>query len=264
MTLTGKGEPGLAPALRDGAPGREYGSPGFLSGGPVPINDGPAPEHGNLVRGYPEIAAGGWRLRAEVPDGIFSLAVGAGDDAVEYAEAAGPWLPPGALDRVGEGALAQLGAVRKLAARAGLGYLGVMTGQGGQDGPANGRPWMVMLGIAATGFRPPPGVEPRGLLATLLRHQYPGPSALVEEFETARGQAVGVRRCDQLTLPGPPAERRARAIDTGISQAFVIFPEAGLIGAVTGYCFDVSDIDLATLFTAKIAHGLVPVPAPGH
>ncbi len=271
-----------------------------------------------------EIAAGAWRLRAEMPDGIVSLAVEADDEAAaaEHAELARRWLEPGAPDRAREEAVAQLAAARAVVAGAGLGYLGVLTGV------AEGRPRMIVLGIgstalpaqagaaeagaaeagAATPGSPqtgppqtspsqtgPAGIGPGRLLASLLRQRYPEPWALVEEFETPHGHAVGVRRCDQFARPAklsrpaetprpaqltaaaeltgtqaPPAGShdpspgtQSRAIDTGISQALVIFPEAGLVGAVTGYCFDVSDIDLATLFTARIAHGLVPVPAPG-
>jgi hypothetical protein len=36
----------------------------------------------------------------------------------------------------------------------------------------------------------------------------------------------------------------------------VIFPEAKLLGVVTGFCFDPDDIDLTTVFTAAIAHRL--------
>jgi hypothetical protein len=216
-----------------------------------------------------EVAAGRWRLRAEVPGRIVSLAAGADDEtaAAEHAEVARRWLPPDAPVRVRDEALAHLAAARELAARGGLGYLGVLTGQAG------GRPRMVLLGIAATTFRPPAGVEPGGLLAALLRHQYPAPSALVEEFETPHGPAVGVRRCERITLPGRPglpgrpdhrqqAGGAGRAIEAGISQALVIFPKAGLLGTVTGFCPDAADIDLAAVFTARIAHGLIAVQAP--
>jgi hypothetical protein len=46
----------------------------------------------------------------------------------------------------------------------------------------------------------------------------------------------------------------------------VIFPEAQLLGIITGFCFDPDDIDLTTVFTAAIAHRmtarLVPTIAP--
>jgi hypothetical protein len=258
-----------------------------------------------------EVTAGRWRLRAEVPGRIMSLAAGADDEtaAAEHAAVARRWLPPDAPERARDEALAHLAAARERAARGGLGYLGVLTGQ------VHGRPRMVMLGIAATTFRSPAGVEPGSLLAALLRHQYPPPSALVEEFETPHGPAVGVRRCDRITLPARPRlpahqdqrqqdQRRqadrtgqqadghgqqnegrqgqgqkgqgqgqkgqgqqagdaSQTIEAGISQALVIFPEAGLLGTVTGFCPDAADLDLAAVFTARIAHGLTVVQAPG-
>ncbi len=245
------------PGHRPDRPGGGAAEPG-LRAGPVPGKPG--------LR-YADIAAGHRRLRAEVPEGVFSLAVGADDQtaATEHAEVARDWLPAGAPRSLRDEAQARLGAARELAGRGGLGYLGVVTGQ------ADGRARMVMVGIAATTFKPPPGVEPSGLLAALLRHQYPRPCAVVEEFETPHGPAVGVRRGDRLVPPDRPgqadgpgqAERPGRAaIETGISQALVIFPEADLLGTVTGFCPDVADIDLATVFTARIAHSLTLLEAP--
>jgi hypothetical protein len=112
----------------------------------------------------------------------------------------------------------------------------------------------MLLGIAAAPLEPPEGIDTASLLAAMLRHSYPEASALIEEFQTDHSQAVGVRRCDELTLPFPGPDGQPARIDTGISQAMVIFPEARLLGVVTGFCFDPDDIDLTTVFTAAIAH----------
>jgi len=45
-----------------------------------------------------------------------------------------------------------------------------------------------------------------------------------------------------------------------ISQALVPFPDAGLLGTVTGFCFNAEDIDVATVFTATIAHRMTVIP----
>ena len=52
-------------------------------------------------------------------------------------------------------------------------------------------------------------------------------------------------------------------IDTGISQALLPFPEAGLLGTVTGFCFNPDDIAVATVFTATIAHRMTVVRGVG-
>ena len=41
------------------------------------------------------------------------------------------------------------------------------------------------------------------------------------------------------------------------------FPEAGLLGTVTGFCFSPDDIDVATVFTATIAHRMTVVRVVG-
>jgi hypothetical protein len=198
------------------------------------------------------IEAGEWRLRAEVPDAAFSLAVEA-DDATARAEHeafADQLLPSEVPGHLRDQVLTQLQAARQLVASSGIGYLGVLTGE--VDGQAR----MLLLGVAAAPLEPPEGIDTASLLAAMLRHSYPEASALVEEFETDHGQAVGVRRCDELTLPFPGPDGQPARIDTGISQAMVIFPEAKLLGVVTGFCFDPDDIDLTTVFTAAIAHRL--------
>jgi hypothetical protein len=40
----------------------------------------------------------------------------------------------------------------------------------------------------------------------------------------------------------------------------VPFPEAGLLGTVTGFCLAPQDIDTVTVFTATIAHHMTVVP----
>jgi hypothetical protein len=43
--------------------------------------------------------------------------------------------------------------------------------------------------------------------------------------------------------------------------ALVPFPDAGMLGAATAFCFDAENVDLATVFTATIAHRMRIVPA---
>ena len=120
----------------------------------------------------------------------------------------------------------------------------------------------MLLGIAAAPLEVPDGISPASLLAALLRHHYP--DAQIEEFPTAHGHGVGIRRCGELPLPAAGPDGEPLRIDTGISQALVPFPEAGLLATVTGFCFTPDDIDLATVFTATIAHRMTVVRAAGH
>ncbi len=149
--------------------------------------------------------------------------------------------------------LEQLSAARQIVAAGGLGYLGALAGE------VDGRTRLVLLGIAAAPFEVPDGIRPTSLLAALLRHHYPG--ANVEEFPTAHGEGVGIRRSGELPLPGRVPDTEPLTIDTGISQGLVLFPEAGLLGTVTGFCFGPDDIDVATVFTATIAHRMTVVRA---
>lgn len=155
---------------------------------------------------------------------------------------------PGTPGEARDQALALLRAARQLLASSGIGYLCVLLGE------VEGGARMLLLGVAAAPLEPPEGIDTASLLAAMLRHSYPEASALIEEFQTEHGQAVGVRRCDELALPFPGSDGQPVRIDTGISQAMVIFPEARLLGVVTGFCFDPGDIDLTTVFTAAIAH----------
>jgi hypothetical protein len=209
----------------------------------------------------PDVPVRGCALRARVPEGIFTLAVEAGDEAAAAEHAAfADRCRPLLLHAVGGDAeeavwlraelIGQLDAMRRTAAASGLGYLGAMAGDRDE------RPVLILLGIAAAPFAFPAGIDPASLLAAMLRGQYPG--AAVEEFATARGTAVGLRRCEETALPAPAD--RPLAITAGISQALVPFPEAGVLGTVTGFCYSPADIDVATVFTATIAHHLTVVP----
>ncbi len=204
-----------------------------------------------------EIGTGQYRLRAEVPDGIFTLAVEA-DEATARAQHASftdrcmpllaPHLPEPARTR--QELLQQLWAARQLLAASGLGYLGVLAGE------LSGRPRLILLGIAAAPLTVPDGINPANMLAVMLRHEYP--AAVVEEFPAAQGEGVGIRRRDNLPPP-TGISTAVSTIDTGVSQALVPFPQAGLLGTVTGFCFSPDDIDVATIFTATIGYGLTVV-----
>ena len=210
----------------------------------------------------PDVPAAGCVLRAQVPEGIFTLAIEADDVAAAAEHAAfADRCRPLLLHAVGGDAeetawlrselIGQLDAMRRTVAASGLGYLGALAGDQG-----DGRPVLILLGIAATPFVFPAGIDPASLLAAMLRAQYPG--AAVEEFATAAGTGVGIRRCEETALPAP-ADRPV-TIAAGISQALVPFPEVGLLGTVTGFCYSPADIDVATVFTATIAHHLTVVP----
>jgi hypothetical protein len=117
----------------------------------------------------------------------------------------------------------------------------------------------MLLGIAAAPLEVPDGISPASRLAALLRHHYP--DAQVEEFPAAHGHGVGIRRCGELPLPTAGPDGEPLRIDVGIFQASVTFPEARLLGTVTGFCFTPGDIDLVTVFTATIAHRMTVVRA---
>lgn len=213
----------------------------------------------------PDVPAGGWLLRAEVPEGIFTLAVEANDVAAAaehatFADRCQPLLRRAVGDDAAEAEwlraelIGQLGSLRQKVAASGLGYLGALAGEQG------GRPALIVLGITATPMEFPDGIDPASLLAAMLRRQYPG--AAVEEFPTAQGVGAGIRRCEAICLPSGNAGTDSLTIDAGVSQALVPFPEAGLLGTVTGFCFTPADIDVATVFTATIAHHLTVVSQP--
>jgi hypothetical protein len=211
----------------------------------------------------PDVPAGNWLLRTQVPDGTFTLAVEADDMAAAAEHAAfADRCQPLLLRAVGGDAeeavwlraelIGQLDALRRTVAASGLGYLGALAGE------QHGRPVLILLAIAATAQVFPDGIDPASLLAAMLRKQYPG--AAVEEFPTAHGMGVGVRRCEETAVPSPAPAVRPLIIDAGISQALVPFPEAELLGTVAAFCFNSADIDVATVFTATIAHHLIVVP----
>lgn len=213
----------------------------------------------------PDVPAGGWLLRAEVPEGIFTLAVEANDVAAAaehaaFADRCQPLLRRAVGDDAAEAEwlraelISQLGSLRQQVAASGLGYLGALAGEQG------GRPALIVLGITAAPMEFPDGIDPASLLAAMLRRQYPG--AAVEEFPTAQGVGAGIRRCEAICLSSGSAGTDSVTIDAGVSQALVPFPEAGLLGTVIGFCFTPADIDVATVFTATIAHHLTVVSQP--
>jgi hypothetical protein len=210
-----------------------------------------------------DVPADGWVLRAGVPEGIFTLAIEADDatataEHAAFAERCRPLLlratgdDSAQAERLRIELLGQLGALRGAVAAGGLGYLGALAGEHRE------RPTLILLGIAATPLELPDGIDPTSLLTAMLRRQYPG--AAVEEFPTAAGAGAGIRRCESIPLSAGAADGSPLLIDAGISQALVPFPEAGLLAAVTGFCFTPTDIDLATIFTATIAHHMSVSP----
>jgi hypothetical protein len=211
----------------------------------------------------PEVPAGGSVLRARVPDGIFTLALELDDGqaAAEHAAFADRCRPlllrvadddPARADRLRADLLGQLGALRQAVAASGLGYLGALAGEHDR------RPALIVVGMAASPLEFPGGIDPASLLAALLRGRYPG--AAVEEFPTARGAGAGVRRCEEISLPPAAPGGGLLTVTTGISQALVPFPDAGLLGTVTGFCFTPADIDLATVLVATIAYHMAVSP----
>jgi len=210
----------------------------------------------------PDLPADGWVLRAPVPEGTFTLSVEA-DDVTAAAEHAAfaDRCQPLLLRAVGGDAdeaawlraelISQLDALRRAVAASGLGYLGALAGE------RDGRPVLILLGIAAAPQVFPDGIDPASLLAAMLRHQYPG--AAVEEFETAQGTGAGVRRCEETAFAAAASAGQQPTVITGTSQALVPFPEAGLLGTVTGFCPAAADIDIATVFTATIAHRMTVI-----
>jgi hypothetical protein len=54
-------------------------------------------------------------------------------------------------------------------------------------------------------------------------------------------------------MPGLP---EGHEVTAGVAQAIVPFPEAGLLGTVTGYSYAARDIDTAAVLTAVTACGI--------
>jgi len=210
----------------------------------------------------PDVPVDGWVLRARVPEGIFTLSIEDDDAATASSHAAFadrclPLLMRAVSDDAEEAAwlraelISQLGALRQEISASGLGYLGALAGE------HDGRPVLVLLGIAATPQAFPDGIDPASLLAAMLRRRYPG--SAIEEFATADRVGVGIRRCEAIRYPSA-RESGLPEVEAGISQALVPFPEAALLGTVTGICLAPQDIDTATVFTATVAHHMTAVP----
>ena len=212
----------------------------------------------------PEVAAGPWRLQAKVPDGIFTLAIEASDDRARaehaaFADRCLPLLAHGGDDpqQLKADIIRQLAGLRQAVAGTGLGYLGALSDV------RDGRPALLLLGIAATMLSLPDGVEPASLLAAMLRHEYP--DAHIEDFPTSTGVGVGLQYVrdqtfDGLLPGGTPTGNEPLTLRTGIAQALVPFPEAGLLGMAIGFSLTAADIDLATVFAATIAYHLTLRP----
>jgi hypothetical protein len=192
---------------------------------------GPKPDEDTRAA---EIGAGQYQLRAEVPARVFSLAIEA-DEATARAEHAAfadrcmPLLTRGQAShqQTRQELLRQPWAARQVLAAGGLGYLAVLAGE------LDCQTRLLLLGVAAAPLEVPDGIDPGSLLAALLRHQYP--AAQIGEFPTAHGQGIGIRRCGQLSVPAAVSGGEPFMIDTATSQAMVIFPEARLLGIVTGF-----------------------------
>ena len=164
-----------------------------------------------------------WILQADVPDGIVPLAV---DELAS---------------RVTE--------LRDTVTVAGVGYLGIIAAE------RDGRTAVVGVAIAATAMEFPAGTDPAGLVAAMLRREYP--QAVIEEFATVSGTGVGMRRSGRRD---GPFGMNGSDHDTGVAQALVPFADAGLLGAVTGFCASAADLDVARVLTAMIAHRMRVVP----
>src|SRR6201992_2262007 len=225
--------------------------------------------NGSRDRLMPEVAAGPWRLQAKVPDGIFTLAIEASDDRAPAEDAAFadrclPLLAHGGDDpqQLKADIIRQLAGLRQAVAGTGLGYLGALSDV------RDGRPALLLLrlGTAPPSLSLPDRVEPASLLAAMLRHEYP--DAHIEDFPTSTGVGVGLQYVRDQTfdglLPGgasaPPTGNESLTLRTGIAQALVPFPEAGLLGMAVGFSLTAADLDLAAVFAATIAFHMTLSP----
>jgi len=167
-------------------------------------------------------------------------------DAVARGGSASGWIveadvPDGVVAVTAAELAGQLTGLRDSVADAGIGYLGVIAAERAD------RTTVIVLAIAVVAMEFPAGTDPAALVAAMLRREYP--RAAVEVFGTASGTAVGMQRRES---------RNGR--DGGVSQALVPFGDAGLVGAVTGFCLDAADLEMAMVFTATIAHRMRAVP----
>lgn len=154
-----------------------------------------------------------------------------------------------------EQALAQLDTIRRELIERRVRYLALASGE------VDDHRAVCLLGVSVVEFvAPPPEFGPSNILASLLRYRYPEDEALVEEFATDHGPAVGVRRLDVLTVPQTDP---AQEIDTGVAEAMVLFADLGVVGLVSGYSLDVEDIALTAALVGAIAHTLnITAPEP--
>lgn len=190
-----------------------------------------------------------YEIEFQVPDDLFSLGVELGDAeaAAVHAEFLDARLTDDAPGELREQALAQLDAARRDLIEQRVRYLALASGEVDDH-------WSVCLfGVSLTELASAPEFDPGSMLAGVLGHRYSENEALVEQFDTEFGPAVGVRRTDLLAVPNtdPP-----EYIDTGAAEVMVLFPELGVVGVVSGYCLDVQDIDLTAVLVGGIAHTL--------
>jgi hypothetical protein len=115
-------------------------------------------------------------------------------------------------------------------------------------GVAKGRREVILVSIAVTAYNPKTET-----LAAIVRGRYPD-AALVEEFTTTGGQAVGFRR--KVTQPVD-----GRDVTTGQAQALVVYPGPGALGVVSGLCLDPDDLDRAAVIVTGIAAGMTVTSA---
>ncbi len=184
-----------------------------------------------------------------MPDDLLSLGVELDDAEAACAHVAfvDARLAEGAPTELRQQALAQLDAVRRELIDGQVRYLGVASAQ------FEGRWVMCLFAVSVAGFAAPEPFDPANLLAGVLGHRYGQDEAVVEEFDTPFGPAVGVRRCEPLTIPGAVQLQR---IDTGAAQALVVFSQLEVVGVVSGYCLDLQDVDLTAALVGAIAHTL--------
>lgn len=189
-------------------------------------------------------------IQFEVPDDLFSLAVECDDAEAAAAHAAflDEHLPADAPAEVRPQALAQLAAIRRELIDGQVRYLGLASAD------IDGHWVLCLFGVSVATFWIRDVVHPGNLLAAVLGHQLEPEQALIEEFDTPHGPAVGVRRAEVLTVPqtDPP-----RQVDTGAAQVVVMFPVLDVVGVVSGFCLDLDDIDLTAAVVGQIAHTLV-------
>jgi hypothetical protein len=191
------------------------------------------------VSGAAGVSDGPFRLVVRVPEDMFSLALEEDerDATATHAAFLDRVLPDG---NAREEALEQLAAARRMLKDGGASWLGLAAG------PYAGRMAMMLASITVTPFDPPEGLAPAGVLASMLRAEYPADAALIEEFQAPGGPAVGIRRAGTLDLAD-------RHLATGVAQALVVYPEPGALGIVSGICLHPDDLDPVAALVAAIA-----------